>query len=52
MSTLRNPVIVAVCGFWFGALAAPSAHAQDRELGAGGEVLEGVAAVVDDGVVL
>jgi peptidyl-prolyl cis-trans isomerase SurA len=31
---------------------APSASAQDRELGAGGELLEGVAAVVDEGVVL
>jgi peptidyl-prolyl cis-trans isomerase SurA len=30
----------------------PSASAQDRELGAGGELLEGVAAVVDDGLVL
>ena len=30
----------------------PSASAQDRELGAGGELLEGVAAVVDEGVVL
>ena len=29
-----------------------SALAQDRELGAGGELLEGVAAVVDNGVVL
>ena len=28
------------------------ANAQDRELGAGGELLEGVAAVVDEGVVL
>src|SRR5688572_30042736 len=30
----------------------PPASAQDRELGAGGELLEGVAAVVDEGVVL
>jgi peptidyl-prolyl cis-trans isomerase SurA len=30
----------------------PSASAQDRELGAGGELLEGVAAVVDEGLVL
>ena len=29
-----------------------SAFAQDRELGSGGEVLDGVAAVVDNGVVL
>jgi peptidyl-prolyl cis-trans isomerase SurA len=52
MSTLRNPAILAVCGLVFGALATPVVHAQDRELGAGGELLEGVAAVVDDGVVL
>jgi peptidyl-prolyl cis-trans isomerase SurA len=32
--------------------AAPSALAQDRELGAGGELLDGVAAVVEEGVVL
>ena len=30
----------------------PTASAQDRELGAGGELLEGVAAVVDEGIVL
>jgi peptidyl-prolyl cis-trans isomerase SurA len=30
----------------------PPASAQDRELGAGGELLEGVAAVVDEGLVL
>jgi peptidyl-prolyl cis-trans isomerase SurA len=30
----------------------PVAGAQDRELGAGGELLEGVAAVVDEGIVL
>jgi peptidyl-prolyl cis-trans isomerase SurA len=30
----------------------PAASAQDRELGAGGELLEGVAAVVDEGLVL
>jgi peptidyl-prolyl cis-trans isomerase SurA len=34
------------------ALVHCAAFAQDRELGAGGELLEGVAAVVDDGVVL
>lgn len=33
-------------------LLGPGAHAQDRELGAGGELLEGVAAVVDEGIVL
>jgi len=30
----------------------PSAFAQDRELGAGGELLDGIAAVVDEGIVL
>jgi len=30
----------------------PPASAQDRELGAGGELLEGIAAVVDEGLVL
>src|SRR5688572_7595961 len=30
----------------------PAAHAQDRELGAGGELLDGIAAVVDEGIVL
>jgi peptidyl-prolyl cis-trans isomerase SurA len=45
----RNLLIVgaAVLVHW-----APAASAQDRELGAGGELLEGVAAVVDEGVVL
>jgi peptidyl-prolyl cis-trans isomerase SurA len=45
--------------FPFGALlgavlacTAPGAFAQDRELGAGGELLDGVAAVVEEGVVL
>jgi peptidyl-prolyl cis-trans isomerase SurA len=52
MSTLRNHAIVAVCGTLFGALLAPYVHAQDRELGAGGELLDGIVAVVDDGVVL
>jgi peptidyl-prolyl cis-trans isomerase SurA len=33
-------------------LVAAAAHAQDRELGAGGVLLDGVAAVVDEGVVL
>jgi peptidyl-prolyl cis-trans isomerase SurA len=44
-------VLAAVSGavlvYWV-----PSAGAQDRELGAGGELLESVAAVVDDGIVL
>ena len=49
MSTLRISTIVA---FSVTLLLARSAVAQDRELGAGGQLLEGVAAVVDDGVVL
>jgi peptidyl-prolyl cis-trans isomerase SurA len=44
VSTLLSAALLAV--------AAPQAHAQDRELGAGGVLLEGVAAVVDEGVVL
>ena len=34
------------------AVAACTAHAQTRELGASGELLDGIAALVDDGVVL
>lgn len=49
MSTLRISTIVA---FSVTLLLARGITAQDRELGAGGELLEGVAAVVDDGVVL
>jgi peptidyl-prolyl cis-trans isomerase SurA len=49
MSTLRISTIVA---FSVALLLARGVTAQDRELGAGGELLEGVAAVVDDGVVL
>lgn len=49
MSTLRPSAILAVFVTLF---FAHGALAQDRELGAGGELLEGVAAVVDDGVVL
>jgi peptidyl-prolyl cis-trans isomerase SurA len=49
MSTLRISTIVAFSvTLWL----ARGAIAQDRELGAGGQLLEGVAAVVDDGVVL
>ena len=46
-------------GFWtkigclgLAAFAAGTAHAQTRELGASGELLDGIAALVDDGVVL
>jgi peptidyl-prolyl cis-trans isomerase SurA len=45
ISSIIGSVAVAI-GLSFGA------SAQDRELGAGGELLEGVAAVVDEGVVL
>lgn len=49
MSTLRISTIVA---FGVIVMAARGAIAQDRELGSGGQLLEGVAAVVDDGLVL
>ncbi len=50
MNILRNSSLVVT----FAALATwlPHASAQDRELGAGGVLLESVAAVVDEGVVL
>jgi peptidyl-prolyl cis-trans isomerase SurA len=43
-SALTTLIVAAGCGL--------AAQAQDRELGAGGELLDGVAAVVDEGVVL
>jgi peptidyl-prolyl cis-trans isomerase SurA len=49
----RIPSVVIAAAF--GAVVAhwlPPASAQDRELGAGGELLESVAAVVDEGIVL
>jgi peptidyl-prolyl cis-trans isomerase SurA len=47
---LRSTVRIIVCG---AAMAiAGSAFAQTRELGSSGELLDGVAAIVDDGVVL
>ena len=54
MSILRHPKLLVVAGT-AAALAVwlpTGASAQDRELGAGGELLEGVAAVVDEGIVL
>jgi peptidyl-prolyl cis-trans isomerase SurA len=45
----RGALFAALLG---AAALGSSASAQDRELGAGGELLEGVAAVVDNGVVL
>jgi peptidyl-prolyl cis-trans isomerase SurA len=51
MSILRKRNLLAAASvilvLWW-----PAAGAQDRELGAGGELLEGVAAVVDEGIVL
>jgi hypothetical protein len=51
MSILRKRSLLAAASVlmvhWL-----PTANAQDRELGAGGELLEGVAAVVDEGIVL
>jgi peptidyl-prolyl cis-trans isomerase SurA len=51
MTTSRTRIPSVVCGLLAVALGAV-AHAQDRDLGAGGILLDGVAAVVDDGVVL
>jgi peptidyl-prolyl cis-trans isomerase SurA len=44
--------VIRLTGLAIAAGLAATAHAQDRELGAGGELLDGVAAVVDEGVVL
>ena len=53
MSILRNRILLVVAGTAALAIWLPTgASAQDRELGAGGELLEGVAAVVDEGIVL
>ena len=52
MSILRNRNLLTVAGVALGIWLPTSASAQDRELGAGGELLEGVAAVVDEGIVL
>ncbi len=52
MNTLRIPLVSSVAGLALAVLLPFAASAQDRELGAGGELLEGVAAVVDEGVVL
>jgi peptidyl-prolyl cis-trans isomerase SurA len=52
MNSKQTFGIVTACGSIFAVLLAAPALAQDRELGAGGELLEGVAAVVEDGVVL
>src|SRR3990167_7920729 len=52
MSTYRHPTLFTLCGAMLAISLAPAARAQDRELGAGGVLLEGVAAVVDEGLVL
>jgi peptidyl-prolyl cis-trans isomerase SurA len=52
MNILRIPMLLTVAGATLATGLPTSASAQDRELGAGGELLEGVAAVVDEGVVL
>lgn len=52
MTTLRNRSLLATAGALAAICFVPSVGAQDRELGAGGELLEGVAAVVDEGIVL
>jgi peptidyl-prolyl cis-trans isomerase SurA len=51
MSILRKRNLLAAASVLM-VLWLPAAGAQDRELGAGGELLEGVAAVVDEGIVL
>jgi peptidyl-prolyl cis-trans isomerase SurA len=52
MNILRNPVVFAAVATLASMWLPVGASAQDRELGAGGELLEGVAAVVDEGIVL
>jgi peptidyl-prolyl cis-trans isomerase SurA len=51
MITHRHSALVAACVF-VGIAMTGSVLAQERGLGAGGELLDGVAAVVNDGVVL
>jgi peptidyl-prolyl cis-trans isomerase SurA len=52
MSILRTRTLFAVAGAALATWLSNGASAQDRELGAGGELLEGVAAVVDESIVL
>jgi peptidyl-prolyl cis-trans isomerase SurA len=52
MSIIRNRTLATVVGAVLATWLPIVANAQDRELGAGGDLLEGVAAVVDEGVVL
>lgn len=51
MNTHRH-LAASLCAAALTLLPTLSAHAQDRELGAGGLLLDGVAAVVDEGIVL
>jgi len=51
MKTHRH-LAASLCAAALTLLPTFSAHAQDRELGAGGLLLDGVAAVVDEGIVL
>jgi peptidyl-prolyl cis-trans isomerase SurA len=52
MNILQHRLSIAVAGVALSLSLPTVASAQDRELGAGGELLEGVAAVVDESVVL
>jgi peptidyl-prolyl cis-trans isomerase SurA len=52
MNMFRHRIFSAAFGLVLAIGLPGGAGAQDRELGAGGELLEGVAAVVDEGVVL
>jgi peptidyl-prolyl cis-trans isomerase SurA len=52
MITHRHCGLVAACGAFVGIAMTGSVLAQERGLGSGGELLDGVAAVVNDGVVL
>jgi peptidyl-prolyl cis-trans isomerase SurA len=51
MNTHRH-FAASLCAVAFTIVPTLGAHAQDRELGAGGVLLDGVAAVVDEGLVL
>ncbi len=51
MNILHRTLVATISSLMLAFLVAP-AGAQNRELGSGGELLEGVAAVVNDGVVL
>src|SRR5574338_1719710 len=48
----RSHTVLALCALSFVGIVSAPVGAQERGLGAGGELLDGVAAVVNDGVVL